>query len=187
MSRIGKKVIQLPSNVTLKIEGSKVTVTGPKGTLVHTFNDQIKITQEGQEVKVTRPNDSREMKAQHGTTRAVLANMVKGVEEGFSKKLLINGIGYRAALRGTTLVLNMGYSHEVLVDAPEGISYKLFDVSNGNNKTQGIEVLGADKQKVGQMAAEIRAVREPEPYLGKGIKYENEVILRKEGKRAGKK
>jgi len=187
MSRIGKKVINLPNNVEFKVEGSTVTVTGPKGTLVHTFNSEMKFVKEGNEITVVRPNDSREMKAQHGTTRAVLANMIKGVEEGFSKKLLINGIGYRAALRGTTLVLNMGYSHEVLVPAPEGITYKLFEASSGNNKSQGIEVIGADKQKVGQMAAEIRAVREPEPYLGKGIKYENEVILRKEGKRAGKK
>ena len=113
--------------------------------------------------------------------------MAHGVSEGFSKKLLINGIGYRAAMRGKTLVLNMGYSHEVLIEPVDGVEYKVFENSVESNKTQGIEVLGIDKQKVGQMAAEIRAVREPEPYLGKGIKYENEVILRKEGKRAGKK
>lgn len=189
MSRIGKKVINLPENVEFKVEGSTVTVKGPKGTLTHTFNSKIQFVKEGNVIKVEKPVDdeSRETNAQHGTSRAVLANMIKGVEEGFSKKLLINGIGYRAALRGTTLVLNMGYSHEVLVPAPEGITYKLFEASSGNNKSQGIEVIGADKQKVGQMAAEIRAVREPEPYLGKGIRYENEVILRKEGKRAGKK
>ena len=131
--------------------------------------------------------DISKMKELHGTTRAILNNMVHGVSEGFSKKLLINGIGYRAAMRGKTLVLNMGYSHEVLVEPVEGIEYKLFEKSVGTSKTQGIEVFGIDKQVVGQMAAEIRAVREPEPYLGKGIKYENEVILRKEGKRAGKK
>lgn len=187
MSRIGKKVIHLPDTVTLNIEGSTVTVKGPKGTLSHTFNEHMKFVQEGKELTVVRPNDTREMKAQHGTTRAVLANMIKGVDQGFAKKLLINGIGYRAALRGTTLVLNMGYSHEVLIAAPEGITYKVVESSSGNSKSQAIEVSGADKQKVGQMAAEIRAVREPEPYLGKGIKYEDEVILRKEGKRAGKK
>ena len=130
----------------------------------------MKFELDGQHLSVVRPDDSKEMKELHGTTRAILNNMVHGVSEGFSKKLLINGIGYRAAMRGKTLVLNMGYSHEVLVEPVEGIEYKLFD-----------------KQVVGQMAAEIRAVREPEPYLGKGIKYENEVILRKEGKRAGKK
>lgn len=187
MSRIGKKAIVLPTNVTVHFEGSKVTCKGPKGELSHEFNPAMKFELDGQHLTVVRPDDSKEMKELHGTTRAILNNMVHGVSEGFSKKLLINGIGYRAAMRGKTLVLNMGYSHEVLVEPVEGIEYKLFEKSVGTSKTQGIEVFGIDKQVVGQMAAEIRAVREPEPYLGKGIKYENEVILRKEGKRAGKK
>ena len=187
MSRIGKKVIVLPTNVTVHFEGSEVTCKGPKGELSHEFNPAMKFELDGQHLSVVRPDDSKEMKELHGTTRAILNNMVHGVSEGFSKKLLINGIGYRAAMRGKTLVLNMGYSHEVLVEPVEGIEYKLFEKSVGTSKTQGIEVFGIDKQVVGQMAAEIRAVREPEPYLGKGIKYENEVILLKEGKRAGKK
>lgn len=187
MSRIGKKVIVLPTNVTVTIDGSKVTCKGPKGELSREFNPSFTYEIDGQHLTVVRPNDTKEMRALHGTTRALLANMVHGVSEGFSKKLLINGIGYRAAMRGKTLVLNMGYSHEVLIEPVDGVEYKVFENSVGSNKTQGIEVLGIDKQKVGQMAAEIRAVREPEPYLGKGIKYENEVILRKEGKRAGKK
>ena len=187
MSRIGKKVIVLPSSVTVTVTDNLVTVKGPKGELSRVFDPAMKFEIDGQNLTVVRPNDSKEMKTIHGTTRALLANMVHGVSEGFTKKLLINGIGYRAAMRGTTLVLNMGYSHEVLVEPIDGVSYKVFENSVGNNKSQGIEVSGIDKQKVGQMAAEIRAVREPEPYLGKGIKYENEVILRKEGKRAGKK
>lgn len=187
MSRIGKKVIVLPSSVTVTVTDNLVTVKGPKGELSRAFDPAMKFEIDGQNLTVVRPNDSKEMKTIHGTTRALLANMVHGVSEGFTKKLLINGIGYRAAMRGTTLVLNMGYSHEVLVEPIDGVSYKVFENSVGNNKSQGIEVSGIDKQKVGQMAAEIRAVREPEPYLGKGIKYENEVILRKEGKRAGKK
>ena len=187
MSRIGKKIIVLPANVTVTFDDAKVTCKGPKGELSREFCPAMKYELDGQNLTVVRPNDSKEMKALHGTTRALLANMIKGVSEGFSKKLLINGIGYRAAMRGKTLVLNMGYSHEVLIEPIEGVEYKVFENSVGTSKTQGIEVLGIDKQKVGQMAAEIRAVREPEPYLGKGIKYEDEVILHKEGKRAGKK
>lgn len=187
MSRIGKKVIVLPEKVTVDVNGSHVTVKGPKGELSRDFCPAMKYEIDGQHLTVVRPDDSKEMKALHGTTRALLANMIHGVSEGFSKKLLISGIGYRAALRGTTLVLNMGYSHEVCIEPIDGISFKLLESSVGSNKTQGIEVIGVDKQKVGQVAAEIRAVREPEPYLGKGIRYENEVILRKEGKRAGKK
>lgn len=188
MSRIGKKVISLPANVTVTAnEAGVVTVKGPKGELSHEFNPAMKYELEGTTLTVVRPNDSKLMKTLHGTTRAILANMVQGVSEGFTKKLVINGIGYRAALRGTTLVLNMGYSHEVCIPASDGITFKIVESSVGTTKSQAIEVSGIDKQKVGQVAAEIRAVREPEPYLGKGIKYENEVILRKEGKRAGKK
>ena len=187
MSRIGKKIINLPANIKFNIEGTLVTVEGPKGTLSYDFNPAMKFEVEGTTLTVVRPNDSKEMKTIHGTTRALLANMIHGCSEGFSKKLLINGIGYRAALRGKSLVLNMGYSHEVVIDPVDGVEFKLFDNTVGTSKQQGIEVLGADKQKVGQLAAVIRSVREPEPYLGKGIKYSDEVILRKEGKRAGKK
>ena len=188
MSRIGKKIIVLPQSVTVTVgDNNLVTVKGPNGELNREFSSAMKFEFEGQNLTGVRPNDSKEMKTIHGTTRALLVNMVHGVSEGFSKKLLINGIGYRAAMRGKTLVLNMGYSHEVLVEPVEGIEYKLFEKSVGTSKTQGIEVFGIDKQVVGQMAAEIRAVREPEPYLGKGIRYEDEVIIRKEGKRAGKK
>ena len=187
MSRIGKKIINLPANVKLNIEGTHVSVEGPKGSLSFDFNPAMKFEIEGTTLTVVRPNDTKAMKTVHGTTRALLANMIHGVSEGFSKKLLINGIGYRAALRGKALVLNMGYSHEVVIDAVDGVEFKLFDNAVGTTKQQGIEVLGADKQKVGQLAAVIRSVREPEPYLGKGIRYSDEVILRKEGKRAGKK
>ena len=188
MSRIGKKIIVLPQSVTVTVgDNNLVTVKGPKGELSREFSSAMKFEFEGQNLTVVRPNDSKEMKTIHGTTRALLVNMVHGVSEGYVKKLLIQGIGYRAAMRGTTLVLNMGYSHEVLIEAIDGVSYKVIDTQVGSNKSQSIEVSGIDKQKVGQMAAEIRAVREPEPYLGKGIRYENEVIIRKEGKRAGKK
>lgn len=187
MSRIGNKIIEIPSNVTLTIDGSTITVKGPKGELKNTFNSNITYKVEGNHLTVLRPNDSKEMKTIHGTTRALLANMIIGVNEGFTKKLLISGIGYRAAMRGANLVLNMGYSHEVVIEAIDGVSYKVVDTSVGSSKSQAIEVTGINKEKVGQMAAAIRAVREPEPYLGKGIRYSDEVIIRKEGKRAGKK
>ena len=188
MSRIGKKPIAIPAGVTITVkEANLVEVSGPKGTLANKFDSRIAIEINGNECVLTRPDESKLMRTLHGTTRALLNNMVVGVSEGFSKKLTIVGIGYRAAMRGTTLVLNMGYSHEVLIEAIDGVTYKVVDTQVGSNKSQSIEVSGIDKQKVGQMAAEIRAVREPEPYLGKGIKYENEVIIRKEGTRAGKK
>lgn len=188
MSRIGKKVIHIPSNVTVDVhESGLVTVKGPLGTLSHPFSKAMKYEVDGEHLTVVRPDDSIEMKALHGTTRAILANMIEGVSKGYSKKLIINGIGYRAALRGTTLVLNLGYSHEITLPAPEGITFKLFEKSVGTSKTPGVEVTGIDKQLVGEMAARIRSYRKPEPYLGKGIRYENEVIIRKEGKRAGKK
>lgn len=180
MSRIGKKAIVLPAGVTVTVNNGAVEVKGPKGTLHNTFNTSMGIEVKDNEIVVTRPNDSIQMKELHGTTRALLHNMVVGVTEGFSKKLEINGIGYRAALRGTNLVLNMGYSHEVVIKPYEGVTIVVADPTH-------IEVKGLDKQAVGQQASEIRAVREPEPYLGKGIKYVDEVILRKEGKRAGKK
>ncbi len=180
MSRIGKKPIALPSGVTVNINGNTVEVQGPKGKLVKTFDPDMKIELKDNEILVTRPNDSIRMKTFHGTTRALLHNMVVGVSEGFEKKLEIVGIGYRAALRGTNLVLNMGYSHEVVITPFEGVTITVPDNTH-------VIVSGADKERVGQLASEIRAVRKPEPYLGKGIKYADEVILRKEGKRASAK
>ena len=185
MSRIGNKVINLPAGVEVTNNNNVVTVKGPKGELTREFDKNIEIKVEGTEVSLHRPNDSKEMKTIHGTTRALLANMIQGCSVGFSRKLLISGIGYRAALRGTALVLNMGYSHEVVINPIDGVEFKLFDNTVGTSKQQGIEVLGADKQKVGQFAAEVRELRPPEPYKGKGIKYVDEVIIRKEGK-AGK-
>ncbi len=180
MSRIGNKPVVLPSGVSVNIQGSVVEVKGPKGTLKRSFEPNIKIEQKENEIVLTRPNDSIRMKTFHGTSRALLHNMVVGVSEGFEKKLEINGIGYRAAMRGTNLVLNMGYSHEVVIKPYEGVSIQVPDTTH-------IIVSGIDKERVGQMASEIRAVRKPEPYLGKGIKYADEVILRKEGKRASAK
>ena len=181
MSRIGKKPIVIPAGVTVTVkDGNVVEVTGPKGTLTNTFISDIKIEVNGNECVLTRPDDSIKMKTFHGTTRALLNNMVIGVSEGFKKQLEIVGIGYRAALRGKNLVLNIGYSHEVVITPLEGVTITVIDPTH-------LEISGADKQKVGQIASQIRAVREPEPYLGKGIKYKGEVILRKEGKRASKK
>lgn len=180
MSRIGKKPIAVPAGVTVNIDGNNVEIKGAKGTLTSTFNPNIKIELQENEIIVSRPNDSIQMKQMHGTTRALLHNMVVGVSEGFKKQLEINGIGYRAAMRGTNLVLNIGYSHEVVIKPYAGVEIAVTDPTH-------ITVTGLNKQLVGQQASEIRAVREPEPYLGKGIKYIDEVILRKEGKRASKK
>ena len=180
MSRIGRKPIAVPAGVTVSVNNNVVEVKGAKGTLTQVINPKISVEVKENEVLVTRPNDTIEMKQMHGTTRALLHNMVVGVSEGFEKKLEINGIGYRAAMRGTNLVLNMGYSHEVVIKPYAGVEIVVVDPTH-------ITVKGLNKQLVGQQASEIRAVREPEPYLGKGIKYVDEVILRKEGKRAGKK
>ncbi len=180
MSRIGKKPVAIPAGVTVNVNGNVVEVKGPKGTLTDTFNTDIKVELKDAEVVVSRPNDSIKMKQLHGTTRALIHNMIVGVSEGFKKNLEINGIGYRAAMRGTNLVLNIGYSHEVVIKPYPGVEMVVTDPTH-------ITVQGLNKQLVGQQASEIRAVREPEPYLGKGIKYSDEVILRKEGKRAGKK
>lgn len=178
MSRIGKKPIAVPAGVEVKIDGSTVTAKGPMGTLTGTFNKNIGIELDGAVINVTRPDDTNQNKALHGLTRTLVHNMVEGVAHGFKKELEINGIGYRAELQGTTLVLTVGYSHKVEMPAPEGIKIEL------PSQTK-IVVSGADKQKVGQFAAEIRGVRPPEPYKGKGIKYVDEHIRRKEGK-AGK-
>jgi large subunit ribosomal protein L6 len=180
MSRIGKKLITLPAGVTVTNNDNVVTVTGPKGTLTKTFDKIITININGNEITCTRPNDEIRARSLHGTTRALLNSMVVGVSEGFTKKLEIVGIGYRCQMRGTNLVLNMGYSHEVVITPEEGVKITAPDALK-------IIVEGIDAQKVGQTAARIRSVREPEPYKGKGIKYVGEYIIRKEGKRAGKK
>ena len=178
MSRIGKLPITVPAGVDVKIDGSTVTVKGPKGTLTGTFNSKMSIVLEDGQIKVTRPDDNKENRSLHGLTRTLIANMVEGVNAGFKKQLEIVGIGYRAEKQGNNLLLKVGYSHDVVMTPPEGITV---DVPAPNQ----IVVNGYDKQKVGQFASEVRGVRPPEPYKGKGIKYANEVIRRKEGK-AGK-
>ena len=180
MSRIGNKVINVPAGVTVSVaDNNNVTVKGPKGELNFKFNNELEISVSATEVAVKRPNDTKEMKALHGTTRALLNNMVKGVSEGFKKQLEINGVGYRAALQGNKLVLSAGYSHNVEMEVPAGLKVEL-------PKNTNIIISGIDKQLVGQFAAEIREVRKPEPYKGKGIKYSYETIRRKEGKTAKK-
>ena len=180
MSRIGKKPIMIPEGVTVTQEGQTITVTGPKGTLTKTFSPIITIAIEGNEILCTRPNDEIVSRSLHGTTRALLNSMVVGVHEGFKKELEIVGIGYRCAMRGDNIVLNIGYSHETVIKPEPGVKITCPDATH-------IVVEGADSQAVGQTAAVIRDVRRPEPYKGKGIKYKGEFILRKEGKRAGKK
>ena len=180
MSRIGRMPIAIPAGVSVDIaENNKVTVKGPKGTLERVLPEEMSIKVEGEEVVVTRPNDLKKMKSLHGLTRTLIANMVKGVTDGYEKVLEINGVGYRAQKQGKKLVLSLGYSHPVEMEDPEGIE----TVVEGTNK---ITVKGIDKEKVGQFAAEIRDKRRPEPYKGKGIKYADEVIRRKVGK-TGKK
>ena len=179
MSRIGKQPIQLPAGVTVNVAAeNNVTVKGPKGELKAAFCSALTIAVEGNTVTVTRPNDEKEIRALHGLTRTLLNNMVVGVSEGYSKTLEINGVGYRAEKQGKKLVLSLGYSHPVFFEENEDISFTL-----PNNTT--IVVSGIDKQKVGEVAAQIRGKRPPEPYLGKGIKYTGERIRRKAGK-AGK-
>ena len=180
MSRIGKMPIAIPAGVTVEIaENNKVTVKGPKGTLERVLPSEMDIKMEGSEIVVSRPNDLKKMKSLHGLTRTLINNMVIGVTEGYEKKLEVNGVGYRAQKQGKKLVLSLGYSHPVEMEDPEGLE----TVLDGQNI---IVVKGIDKEKVGQYAAEIRSKRAPEPYKGKGIKYETEVIRRKVGK-TGKK
>ena len=175
MSRIGNKVIVLPAGVELTNKDNVVTVKGPKGELTRTFSKDIDIRVEGTEVTLHRPNDTKEMKTIHGTTRALLNNMVHGVSEGFKKELEMRGVGYRAQLQGKKLVLSVGKSHPDEVEAPEGIAFEL------PNPTT-IVVSGISKEVVGQTAAYIRSLRSPEPYKGKGIRYVGEFVRRKEGK-----
>jgi large subunit ribosomal protein L6 len=176
MSRIGRLPIQVPPRVEVEIEGSHIRVKGPKGTLENDFSAEMSVTIENGVIQVTRPTDGRTHRSLHGTTRALVNNMVVGVSTGFEKSLEINGVGYRAEVNGKNLVLNVGYSHPVVMEPPDGISFEV------DAKTRQIKVLGANKQQVGQVAANIREVRPPEPYLGKGIKYLNEKIRRKAGK-----
>lgn len=179
MSRIGNNPITVPSDVEVKIDGQKITVKGPKGTLERELHKNMTVSFENNVITVTRPDNEPENRSLHGLTRSLINNMVKGVKEEYTRELQINGVGYRAQKQGNKLVMNLGYSHPVEMDAPEGIT---FDVPNPNT----IIVKGIDKEVVGQTAAVIRTKRPPEVYRGKGIKYAEEVIRRKEGK-AGKK
>ena len=175
MSRIGRMPITVPAGVTVTIEaGNVVTAKGPKGTLTEKLHPAMKIENEAGVLHVIRPNDEKESKALHGLTRSLLANMVEGVSNGFSKTLEINGVGYRAAKSGKTMTLSLGYSHPIIIEDGNGVT---FEVPNPNT----IIVSGVDKQAVGQMAAVVRSKRPPEPYLGKGIKYQGEYIRRKAG------
>lgn len=177
MSRIGKMPVAIPSGVEVKVDGSVVTVKGPKGELTREFNEMMAIKVEGEEVIVERPDDSREAKSLHGLTRTLIHNMVEGVSNGYSKKLELVGVGYRAALKGKDLEIQLGYSHPVVVEAPENITFEV------PSQTE-IIVSGISKERVGQVAADIRAWRKPEPYKGKGIRYEGEYVRRKLGKAA---
>jgi len=179
VSRIGRLPVEIPSGVDVKISGSHVQIKGPKGELEFTFSPQLEIREEDGEVVITRPSDQREIRSLHGTTRALINNMVVGVTEGFEKELRLVGVGYRATMSGSNLVLNVGYSHPVEIEPPEGITFEV------GERSQQVIVRGYDKQKVGQIAADIRMVRPPEPYKGKGIRYKGEWIRRKAGK-AGK-
>ena len=181
MSRIGKKPVVIPAGVTVDVAaGNVVTVKGPKGTLTNTFNKDMILSVEGNVLTVSRPTDEAQHRALHGLTRTLIANMVEGVEKGFSKELEVNGVGYRAEKKGNQLVMRLGFSHEVIMDEIPGIT---IEVPTPNK----IIINGVDKQVVGQFAAEVRGKRPPEPYKGKGIKYVDEVIRRKVGKTGGKK
>ncbi len=179
MSRIGKEPIPIPSGVTVRLDGRELEVSGPRGTLAQRIHPAITVEVGDEQVTVRRPDDEGEHRALHGLFRSLIANMITGVTEGYRRELEIVGVGYRAAARGSGLTLQVGYSHPVEVDAPEGITFEVPTPTR-------IRVLGSDKQLVGQVAADIRAIRKPEPYKGKGIRYDGERILRKAGK-AGKK
>jgi large subunit ribosomal protein L6 len=177
MSRVGKKIIPVPKGVQLTLSGRKVTAKGPKGELSYTVHECIGLDIEADQATVTRNSEEREVRALHGLSRALINNLVEGVANGFSKTLEIIGTGYRAQVQGKTVVLNLGYSHPIEFALPDGIEAKI----DGNKLT----ISGIDKQRVGQVAAEIRRLRPPEPYKGKGVRYENEYVRRKAGKSAG--
>lgn len=176
MSRIGKQPVQIPDKVTVTIDGQNVTIKGPKGELQHTVHPAITVRQEEGQVLFTRPDDERQNRSLHGLERALVANMVTGVSTGFNRTLLIEGVGYGSDLRGKDLVMKLGYSHEIVVNPPENITFEIED------RGRQIRVNGIDKQVVGQVAANIRELRPPEPYLGKGVRYSDEIIRRKAGK-----
>ena len=180
MSRIGRKPINIPAGVNVKVDGNVITVKGPKATLTQQFHPNMTVAVEGNEILVTRPNDEKQNRSLHGLTRTLIHNMVIGVTEGFKKELDVNGVGYRVAKEGKKLTMNIGYSHPVVMEETDGIT---IEVPSPNK----IIISGTDKQKVGQFAAEVRGKRPPEPYKGKGIKYTDEVIRRKEGKTGVKK
>lgn len=179
MSRIGKRPISIPGKVTVAIDGQSVTVKGPKGELSRTLPAEVEISQEGETVVVKQRDDSRTARQRHGLSRTLISNMVEGVSQGFQRRLEIIGVGYRAQVQGQNLTLNMGYSHPVQIEPPNGIQFAVEGTTN-------VLVSGIDKEIVGNTAARIRAVRPPEPYKGKGIRYAGEVVKRKAGK-AGKK
>ncbi|KAA1039696.1 50S ribosomal protein L6 [Macrococcus equipercicus] len=175
MSRVGKKVIDIPTGVEVKIDGNTVTVKGPKGELTNTFNEELSYKLEDNTLEVVRPSDSKAHKTIHGTTRALIANMVEGVSKGFEKKLELIGVGYRAQMQGKNLILNVGYSHPVEIVAEDGITLSV-------EKNTSVKVEGISKERVGAVASNIRGTRPPEPYKGKGVRYEGEYVRRKEGK-----
>lgn len=177
MSRIGNKHIDIPAGVEVKVEGNVISVKGPKGALDYEFNHEMKVMVDGNQIFVKRPSDDKDHRALHGTTRALIHNMVVGVSEGFTKVLEINGVGYRAQIQGDTLTVFAGYSHNVPMKLAEGIKVVCPTPTE-------IHISGYDKQVVGEFAAEIRAIRKPEPYKGKGIRYQGEYVRRKEGKKA---
>ncbi len=175
MSRIGKMPVNLPKGVEVDVKGQTVTVKGPRGTLTREFVDRVTVSVEESVANVTRQDETRQSRALHGLSRALLANMVEGVSTGFKRDLEINGVGYRAALKGSDLELQLGFSHPVPVKAPEGITFEVPEQTK-------ISILGIDKEQVGQVAADIRKIRPPEPYKGKGVRYVGEQVRRKAGK-----
>ncbi|MCY1668422.1 50S ribosomal protein L6 [Rhizobium sp. SL86] len=176
MSRIGKKPVQVPAGVTASVEGQKVTAKGPKGELVFVANDEVKLSFDNNAVSVVPANETKDARAKWGMSRTMIENLFKGVKDGFERKLEINGVGYRAAMQGKNLQLSLGFSHDVVYEPPQGITIAV-------PKPTEIVVTGINKQQVGQVAAEIREYRGPEPYKGKGVKYAEERIVRKEGKK----
>jgi len=184
MSRIGLKPITVPGNVTVTVENAEVTVKGPKGELKQTVARELTIEQKDGKLTVSRPNNQRRNRSQHGLTRTLIANMVTGVTEGHSKALEIHGVGYRAQAAGQSVTLNVGYSHPVVVTAPQGVNFEV--KADDKSRVTTIVVSGIDKALAGQTAADIRKTRKPDPYKGKGVRYKGEVIKLRQGKRAGK-
>jgi large subunit ribosomal protein L6 len=177
VSRIGKLPIEVPSGVEVRVEGTLATVKGPKGTLAQTIPTRISVRQEGNQLVVERPDDERENRSLHGLVRSLMANMVEGVTKGYEKQLEIQGVGYRVQAQGSDLVFSLGYSHQIPVKAPEGITFEVASPTR-------FSVKGIDKQQVGQVAADIRRLRKPDPYKGKGVRYAGEIVRRKAGKTA---